>query len=73
MSLHPRHLAPILGLLFVLGGCSTIPAEDLRIAAVRNKNIIDSPIRTDQDRRMDAARHPAEFLPFTQVKAGMQV
>src|SRR5436309_305131 len=82
MSLHPRHLAPaipgtsvslIVGLLFALGGCSTLPAEDPRIAALRNQTVIDSPIRTDQDRRMDAARHPAEFLPFTQVKPGMQV
>ena len=74
MSLHPRHLAPaILGLLFTLGGCSTLPAEDPRITALRNQTVIDSPIRTDQDRRMDAARHPAEFLPFTQAKPGMQV
>ena len=50
---------------------STMPAEDPRIAAERIKNVIESPIRTDQDRRMDAARHPAEFLPFTQVKPGM--
>jgi len=74
MPLHPRQLAPaILGLLFALGGCSTMPAEDPRIAAERIKNVIESPIRTDQDRRMDAARRPAEFLPFTQVKPGMQV
>ena len=74
MSLHPRHLAPaILGLLFTLSGCSTLPTEDPRIAALRNQTVIESPIRTDQDRRMDAARHPAEFLPFTQVKPGMQV
>ncbi|HEX5863344.1 MAG TPA: methyltransferase [Casimicrobiaceae bacterium] len=74
MPLHPRHLAPaILGLLFGLGGCSTMPAEDPRIAAERNRNVIESPIRTEQDRRMDAARHPTEFLPFTRVKPGMQV
>ena len=74
MPLHPRQVAPaILGLLFALGGCSTMPAEDPRIAAERIKSVIESPIRTDQDRRMDAARRPAEFLPFTQVKPGMQV
>ena len=33
--------------------------------------IIADPIRTDQDRKMDASRHPAEFLPFTQAKPGM--
>jgi len=36
------------------------------------QSVIASPVRTDQDRRMDAARHPAEFLPFTQVRPGMQ-
>jgi predicted methyltransferase len=50
-----------------------MPAEDPRSSAERIKNVIESPIRTDQDRRMDAARRPAEFLPFTQVKPGMQV
>jgi predicted methyltransferase len=82
MSLHSRHLTPaipgssvsiIVGLLFTLGGCSTTQAEDPRLAVERNQHVIESPIRTDQDRRMDAARHPAEFLPFTQVKPGMQV
>jgi predicted methyltransferase len=34
--------------------------------------VIASPIRTDQDRRMDASRHPAEFLAFAQVAPGMQ-
>lgn len=61
------------GLLFALGGCSTTPADDPRIAAERSQKVIASPLRTDQDRRMDAARHPAEFIPFTQVKPGMQV
>jgi len=55
------------------GGCSTMPSDSARVAAEYNQRTIDSPIRTDQDRRMDAARHPAEFLPFTQVRPGMQV
>ena len=42
-------------------------------SAMRYDGVIDSPIRTDQDRRTDAARKPADFLPFTQVKPGMQV
>ena len=41
--------------------------------AVTYQQVIVSPIRTDQDRRTEAARHPAEFLPFTQVRSGMQV
>jgi len=50
-----------------------MPAADPRTDAERNSIVIESSIRTDQDRRMDAARHPAEFLPFTKVKPGMQV
>jgi len=56
-----------------LGGCATAPAEDPRAAAERYRNVIASPVRTDQDRTTDAARKPAEFLPFTQVQPGMQV
>src|SRR5438046_10108197 len=63
----------LVGFLFAFSGCSTMPAADPRIADERNRIVIESSIRTDQDRRMDAARHPAEFLPFTQVKPGMQV
>jgi predicted methyltransferase len=36
------------------------------------RSAIDSPIRTDQDRRMDEARHPVEFLQFAQVRPGMR-
>src|SRR5882762_3389035 len=69
-----RHTVDLLvGILFALSGCSTTPAEDPRAAAEHSQNVIESSIRTDQDRRMDAARHPAEFLPFTQVKPGMRV
>ena len=63
----------VVGFLFTLNGCTTMATEDPRIAATRNQNVIESPIRTDQDRRMDASRHPAEFIPFTLVKPGMQV
>jgi predicted methyltransferase len=69
-----RHTVDLLvGIVFALSGCSTTPAEDPRAAAERNRIVIESSIRTDQDRRMDTARHPAEFLPFTMVKPGMQV
>jgi predicted methyltransferase len=61
------------GSVLVLGGCAMAPADDARVASERAQAVIASPVRTDQDRRMDAARHPAEFLPFTQVKPGMQV
>jgi predicted methyltransferase len=57
----------------VLAGCASAPADDPRAASERAQAVIASPIRTEQDRRMDASRRPAEFLPFTTVKPGMQV
>ena len=57
----------------VLGACATMPSEDSRAAAERYRSVIASPVRTEQDQRMDTSRHPAEFLPFTQVRPGMRV
>ena len=75
-----RHQGRLLGrhagmaaLFCVVAGCTTAPATDTRTSAARYESAIANPIRTDQDRRTDAARHPAEFLPFTQVKPGMKV
>ena len=65
-------LASALVLVAGLSGCATRPAEDPRAAAERYAKVIASPARTEQDRRMDAARKPAEFLPFTQAQPGMQ-
>lgn len=80
MPLHRHPLARAISgyLCFALGlvalaGCTSMPVDDPRAAAARDLAVIDSTVRTDQDRRMDAARHPVEFLPFTQVKPGMKV
>lgn len=35
--------------------------------------VVENPIRTEQDRRMDASRHPEEFLAFIGIKPGMKV
>jgi predicted methyltransferase len=76
---HLRGLTPptlaalVVAVLAGLGACTTMPGDDARVAAERYNAAIASPIRTDQDRRIDAARHPAEFLPFTGVKPGMNV
>jgi predicted methyltransferase len=51
-------------------GAATAQAADPPDAE-RYAKIVADPVRTDQDRKMDASRHPAEFLPFTQVKPGM--
>jgi predicted methyltransferase len=60
-------------LLASLAGCATAPPDNPRAATERYQSVIANPIRTDQDRVTDASRHPAEFLPFTQVKPGMMV
>ena len=62
----------LLPIAFLLS-CSTTPTQTGPTAAERAKTIIANPIRTDQDRRMDESRNPAEFLPFTGVKPGMMV
>jgi predicted methyltransferase len=67
LSLH----AIAIGFLAGIVGCATTPAEDPRAASERYQKVIASPVRTDQDRRMDAGRHPAEILPFTQARPGM--
>ncbi len=63
----------VAALLCGAGGCTTLPREDPRADAVRAEAVTASPLRTDQDRRMDASRHPLELLAFTQVKPGMMV
>jgi predicted methyltransferase len=54
-------------------GCATSPQATESAASGRAQQVIANPIRTDQDRRMDASRNPAEFLPFTGVAPGMMV
>jgi len=34
---------------------------------------VDAPDRSDDDKKLDAGRHPAEMLAFTDVKPGMKV
>lgn len=66
-------LACVAALPWMLAGCTTPPGADRTGDAAAYASVIASPVRTDQDRKMDTARHPAQFLPFTQVKPGMQV
>jgi len=73
MPLRSKQASAVTMVVAVVGlfGCAMPPAETS--PAMRYESVIESAVRTDQDRRMDAARKPAEFLPFTQVKPGMQV
>ena len=52
--------------------CTTMPTASHDNAA-RYAEVINNPVRTEQDRRMDDERKPAQFLPFTQVEPGMRV
>ena len=60
-----------LGTVLAVAACATAPVQQAPEA--RAQAAIASPIRTDQDRRMDASRNPAQFLPFTGVAPGMIV
>jgi predicted methyltransferase len=73
MSRYSRQtLAGLVGLIGLLAwGCSTAPQAEQREAAP--ERVIANPLRTDQDRQMDAVRKPAAFLEFAQVKPGMRV
>jgi len=57
-------------LLAVLPGVSAIAAD--QPAGNSYQAAIASPIRTDDDRKADAKRKPAEFLAFAGVKPGMK-
>ena len=69
----PTNFALALLLAAALAGCASAPGERGPLGSEDYRKAIDSPLRTEQDRRMDAARHPAEFLAFTQARPGMQV
>ncbi len=60
----------VLLLVAAVAGCTSAPATDPKADAARIEAVIASPLRTEQDRRMDASRHPAELLAFTQVQPG---
>jgi predicted methyltransferase len=63
-----------LALCALLAACASVPAPETPAAvAARAQQAIASPIRTEQDRRMDATRKPQELLTFTQVAPGMMV
>jgi predicted methyltransferase len=64
-------LAGFAATITLLSPCAT-PQADTKAAGPYG-SVVDNSIRTDQDRRMDASRHPSEFLAFVQAKPGMQV
>ena len=60
----------VMWVALMLGGAAVTRAADPSDAE-RYAKIIADPVRTDQDHKMDASRHPTEFLPFTQARPGM--
>ena len=73
MTAYRRRLLVVLAAAsLAVTACTTAPSDN-RTSAVAFDTVIANPTRTDQDRRMDASRHPAEFLAFAQIAPGMQV
>lgn len=62
-----------LGLGLALGGCMSAAPGGQPEDAANHAQAIASPLRTDQDRRADASRKPAEFLRFARARPGMKV
>ena len=59
--------------LFLVAACTSMPAGEANDGTARYAALIASPLRTEQDRVLDAERKPSAFLPFAQVKPGMRV
>jgi predicted methyltransferase len=66
-----RLAACVLGAALV-ASCVSVRLEESIADAARYEGVIASPIRTEADRKLDASRKPAEFLPFTGARPGMR-
>ena len=77
MTIPPRlsYLSMLAAFVLVnaMAACSTAPLTEYFALAESYQRVVASPIRSEQDRRLDASRHPGELLSFTQVKPGMKV
>lgn len=73
----PRRFAPLLlalcaALAAGTAGAQTAPSSSAQ-ASQTYQAVLASPIRTADDRKLDARRKPAEFLAFAQVHPGEKV
>jgi len=68
-----KSISPALATIAAVAGCASAPYEDPQRLAEHYRSVIASPLRTDQDRLLDANRKPEAFLPFTRVAPGMRV
>lgn len=62
-----------IALFLSLAACAAMQPAGTFLAAEQARAVVESPIRTDRDRQMDASRRPVEFLAFAQVAPGMRV
>src|SRR6478609_4631907 len=58
---------------FLLAACAAVPPNDAALSPEQYRALLDDPVRTERDHRMDAGRHPVELLQFAGVRAGMRV
>lgn len=66
-------LLVILGLAWGVDGYASSQSDGSQALSESYKQVVASPIRTDEDRSADAKRKPLEFLQFTNVRPGMRV
>jgi predicted methyltransferase len=66
-------LLVILGLACGADGYASSQSDGSQVLSESYKQVVASPIRTDEDRSADAKRKPLEFLQFTNVRPGMRV
>jgi predicted methyltransferase len=66
-------LLVMLGLATGMDGYAASQSDGSQALSESYKQVVASPIRTDEDRSADAKRKPLEFLQFTNVRPGMRV
>jgi len=57
----------------ILAACAVPGAHEAAPSADRYRALLESPVRTERDHKMDAGRHPVELLQFAGVRPGMHV
>lgn len=62
-----------LGLACGVDGYAASQSDGSQVLSESYKQVVASPIRTEEDRDADARRKPFEFLQFTNVRPGMRV
>lgn len=62
-----------LSLAWSINGHASPQRNNLQAVTEIYQQAVNSPIRTNADKRTDATRKPVEFLQFAQVRPGMQV